>query len=231
MTNLTKYVKFLTIMITVPEATKKIIERSRYLAEAMSKGLINYSALARYIRPELEEMLFKDVSESSIIMALKRLEPYFRPKYKHTNVFQHSPEMIVRSNLIELTVANSEAMTKKLPSIMDVYTNQQKYFFTLTEGVSETTIIASRDLLEKIKTLINGEKVLETFTNLSSITIRLPQEVLNSPGIFYFFLKSLAWEGISIVEIVSTYSEFTIILEDKEVNKAFAVLKSLFDHA
>lgn len=218
-------------MITVPEATKKIIERSRYLAEAMSKGLINYSALARYIRPELEEMLFKDVSESSIIMALKRLEPYFRPKYKHTNVFQHSPEMIVRSNLIELTVANSEAMTKKLPSIMDVYTNQQKYFFTLTEGVSETTIIASRDLLEKIKTIINGEKVLETFTNLSSITIRLPQEVLNSPGIFYFFLKSLAWEGISIVEIVSTYSEFTIILEDKEVNKAFAVLKSLFDHA
>ncbi len=218
-------------MITVPEATKKIIERSRYLAEAMSKGLINYSALARYIKPELEEMLVKDVSESSIIMALKRLEPYFKPKYKQTSVFQHSPEMIVRSNLIELTVANSEEMTKKLPHIMNVYTNQQKYFFTLTEGVSETTIIASRDLLDKIKTLINGEKVLETFTNLSSITIRLPKEVLNSPGIFYFFLKSLAWEGISIVEIVSTYSEFTIILEDKEVNKAFAVLKSLFDHA
>jgi len=228
LTNLTNYVKFLTRMITVPEATRKIIERSRYLAEAMSKGLINYSALARYIRPELEEMLVKDVSESSIIMALKRLEPYFQPKYMHTNVFQHSPEMIVRSNLIELTVANSEDMTKKLPHIMSAYTNQQKYFFTLTEGVSETTIIASHDLLEKIKALINGEKVLETFTNLSSITIRLPKEVLNSPGIFYFFLKSLAWEGISIVEIVSTYSEFTIILGDKEVNKAFAILKSFF---
>ncbi len=215
-------------MITVPEATRKVIERSRYLAEAMSKGLINYSSLARYIKPELEQMLVKNVSESSIIMALKRLEPYFQPKYKHVTVFQNPPEMIVRSNLVEITVANSEEMTKKLPQIMAVYANQQKYYFTITEGVSETTIIASHDLFDKIKTILNGEKVVETYVDLSSITIRLPKEVLESPGIFYFFLKSLAWEGINIIEIVSTYLEFTIILEDKNVNKAFAILKSLF---
>lgn len=56
-------------MITVPEATKKIVERSRYLVEAMSKGLINYSSLARYIKTELEQMLLKPVSEASILMA------------------------------------------------------------------------------------------------------------------------------------------------------------------
>lgn len=215
-------------MITVPEATRKVIERSRYLAEAMSKGLINYSALARYIKPELEQMLFKDVSKSSIIMALKRLEPYFKPKHQHVTVFQNPPEMIVRSNLTEITVANSEEMTKKLPQIIAAYTNQQKYFFTITEGVSETTIIASQDLFEKIKTILDGERIVDTFQDLSSITIRLPKEVLKSPGIFYFFLKSLAWEGINIIEVVSTYLEFTIILEDNNVNKAFAILKSLF---
>src|SRR5579885_828585 len=99
-------------MITVPEATKKIVERSRYLSEAMSKGLINLSSLARYIRPEIEDMLMKDVSEASIIMALKRLEPYFKPKFKHTDIFKTPPEMIVRSNLVELTLNNSETLSQ-----------------------------------------------------------------------------------------------------------------------
>ncbi|MDE2026081.1 MAG: aspartate kinase, partial [Patescibacteria group bacterium] len=101
-------------MITVPEATKKIIERSRYLSESMSKGLLNYSALARYIRPEIEEILFKDVSESSIIMALKRLEPYFKPKFKAIDVFKSTPEMIVRSNLEEITLTNTMEVTNNL---------------------------------------------------------------------------------------------------------------------
>lgn len=216
-------------MITVPEAAKKIIERSRYLAEAISKGLINYSALARYIKPELEEMLFKDISESAIIMALKRLEPQFQPKFKQSNVFKTSPEMIVRSNLTELTFNNSERLTKKLSDIFELHAAHQKYFFALTEGITETTIIASKDLVESIKKILNGESIVAQYQNLSSLTIRQPKEITYTPGIVYFFLKSLAWEGINIMEVVSTYLELTLILEDKEVNRAFAILKSLFN--
>ena len=44
-------------MITVPEATEKIVKRSRYLSEALSKDLINISSLSRYIKPEIEEII------------------------------------------------------------------------------------------------------------------------------------------------------------------------------
>lgn len=215
-------------MITVPEGTRKILERSRYLSEAMSKGLLNYSALARYIRPELEEMLFKDVSESSIIMALKRLEPYFKPKFKAIDVFKTAPEMIVRSNLEELTMINSLELSEQLPKVFELYQTHSKYFFTVTGGVSETTIIASEGLFNDIKKIIKKESIVSEFRQLSSITIRLPNEVTDTPGIFYFFLKSLAWEGINVMEVVSTNLELTLILADAEVNRAFAILKSLF---
>ncbi len=215
-------------MITVPEAAKKIIERSRYLSEAISKGLINYSALARYIKPELEEMLFKDVSESAIIMALKRLEPQFQPKFKQSNVFKTPPEMIVRSNLTELTFNNSEELTEKLSEIFSLHARHSKYFFALTEGISETTIIASYDFAENIKKILKEQTIVAEYKNLSSLTVRQPKEITYTPGIVYFFLKSLAWEGINLMEVVSTYLELTLILEDKEVNRAFAILKSLF---
>ena len=74
-------------MITVPEAADTIIKRSRYLSEAISKGFINNSSLARYIKPEIEEMLTKEISISSIIMALIRLQKNIKPQSKYKNIF------------------------------------------------------------------------------------------------------------------------------------------------
>lgn len=215
-------------MITVPEATKQIIERSRYLVEAMSKDLINYSSLARYIKPELEKMLYKPVSEASIIMAIKRISEEIKPKFAPLTIFTTTPEMIVRSNLIELTLSNSESLRTKYKLLSEMYSEKSKYYFTLTEGVFETTIIISKDLEQQVTTVVHDEKIVSEKDNLSAITIRLPKENVDTPGVYYFFLKSLAWDGINIVEIVSTPNELSIILEDEEVNAAFGILKSLF---
>ncbi len=215
-------------MITVPEATKQIIERSRYLTEAMSKDLINYSSLARYIKPELEKTLMKPVSEAAIVMAIKRIAEEIKPKFVPLKVFTSTPEMIVRSNLIDITVSNSPTLAKKISKIIDLHHANQKYFFTLTEGLSETTIIASKDANDIVEENIKGETILAKFENLSAITVRMPKDISYSPGVVYFFIKSLAWEGINLIEVVSTYIELTLVMEDKDVNIAFGILKGLF---
>ncbi|NJK96693.1 MAG: aspartate kinase, partial [Bacteroidales bacterium] len=40
--------------------------------------------------------------------------------------------------------------------------------------------------------------------------------------------KQIAWEGISILEAVSTTNELSIILNDKDVDRAFSVLKQSY---
>lgn len=215
-------------MITVPEAAEKIIKRSRYLSEAMSKGFINNSSLARYMKPEIEEMLFKKVSTSSIIMALNRLQTSLKPQSKYKNIFQTPPTTIIRSNLFEISLVNSETLSTKCLAILKLNA-AQRFFLTLSKGISESTIIASNEIANQIKEIVKHEKTISEFNNLSSITINLPDSSVNTPGIFYFFLKSLAWERVNIIEIVSTVSEFTLILEDKDINRAFLILKSLFN--
>lgn len=218
-------------MLTVPEAAEKIINRSRYLSEAISKNIINLSALARYMKPELEVMLEKRISDTAIFMALNRLAPTIKPKYVFSSIFKTPPDMLVRSNLIEITLAHSEKLIDKYPSLLKLSNTKEKYFFTITQGVFETTIIASKGLHKTIKDTIKEETIIAEFTNLSSITIRLPKEAILTPGIFYFFLKSLAWEGVNIIEVVSAYLEFTLILPEKETNRAFSILQSLFVNA
>lgn len=213
-------------MVTVPEASKKIIERSRYLTEAISKDLINISSLARYIKPEVDQMLIKKVSVSSVIMAIKRLKNKLKPQIRYSSIFKRAPEMILRSNLAALYA--TESKTLPYDELLEVIEKNQKSFFTVTRNVTEVTIIASDDLQEKIRNILAEEEIIAEFTNLASITVRLPTDAITTPGIYYFFLKSLAWEGINIIEIVSTAHELTLLFDDKDVEKAFSMLKSLF---
>ena len=57
------------------------------------------------------------------------------------------------------------------------------------------------------------------------ITHYLPHEKTEIAGYYYYILKRIAWEGINIVEILSTTNEFSIILDETDVDRAFAVLK------
>ncbi len=215
-------------MITISESVEKVISRSRYLSEAISKGIINFSALARYIRPEIEQMTHKDVSEAALIMALNRLAVHIKPHYKSNEIFEAAPDMMVRSNLAEITVTNTKTLSDTSPHLLKLIDSHGKYFLTITEGVYETTIIVSKDLKDDIKQILKDETIIAEISNLSSITIRLPETSIHTPGIFYFFIKSLAWEGINIIEIVSAHLELTLVFDERDVNKAFSVLQSLF---
>lgn len=216
-------------MLTIPEASEKIINRSRYLNEAISKKIINISSLARYIEPELEEMLGKKVSHAAVVMALKRVSKNIKPKYTDpSSIFKSQPEMIVRSNLVEVVVANSESLAETSKYLLKITQSQPKYFCTISKASFYTSIIMSGDLYDAQKSRIKQEKVLTEFKNLASISIQLPIESYEAPGVFYFFLKSLAWEGINIIDVISTYLEFNIVIEEKNTNRTFAILQSLF---
>jgi len=64
---------------------------------------------------------------------------------------------------------------------------------------------------------------------LSSISMHLPKGNSKIAGLYYQIFKRLAWEKITIYEVVSTTNEFTIVVEDHLIDKAFSVIKRLKD--
>ena len=72
-----------------------------------------------------------------------------------------------------------------------------------------------------------NEETLSFIDDLSSISVQLPKESSNVPGLYYFLLSQIAWKGISITEVISTTNEFTIILKNKNVGLAFETLMKL----
>lgn len=215
-------------MITVPQAVDKIIRRSRYLSEALSKNLINASSLALYIKPEVETMVFKNVTKGSIVAAIKRLSRNYKSGYQPIKIFKEPPDMIVRSNLTLFYVKNSSSLLQKLAKIESAsQTFQKKALFTY--GRVETIILTNKINLFNLKKILKDEEIEKSFTNVSSITVHLPKGSESTPGVIYFFLKSIAWEGVNILDILSTQKELTLIFNTLDIKTAFGIMQSLFE--
>lgn len=216
-------------MITVPEAVEEIIRMSPALSEGLSQGIINISSLARKIRPEVEEITVKEVSDGAVIMALNRLANSIQKREEGAQqIFTSAPNLMVRSNLMEITFANSGRLMQKQKILFERMEGRRDLFINVTRGIFETTIIASLELSEDIAEIFHDEQALARIAQLSSLTIQLPTENVWIPGVYSFILRSLAWERINVVEAVSTLNELTIILEDKIIDRAFSIVKRIF---
>ncbi len=212
-------------MTTVPEVVEEIVKNSPYIEKSITDGLLNLSSYARQIKPIVEKRLFKDVSEASLVMALKRLSEKLIKQVNQVKLVDYVQDIIVRSNLSEYTFANSKSLIEKHKKLLDLISKKENVFFTLSEGTFETTIIISSIMDKDIEELFKSEKQLMYLKNLSSITLKLDVKAIEDAGVHYGVFKLLAWEGINVRESVSTYTELSLIIDNELVDKAFSVLR------
>ncbi len=215
--------------MTVSKALSDILMRSPFLEEAISDGLINVSSLARKLQPEIEEKLGKAVKVGAIVMAINRMEPnyYYKVNIGIKDFIRNLGDIIVRSNLSDFTYASSKTLGKSQKRLLEHISKEEEYFCTFSQGVYETTIIVSSPVEPLMSDFFAGEKMIASKSNLSSITIKLPADNTEISGLYYYIFKKLAWDGINIIEVISTTNEFTVVLKDDDVDRAFSILMNL----
>ncbi len=213
-------------MITVAEAVKNIVKSSPILEEGMSRRLLNTSAVARLIAPKVSSYAKKEVSSGAVVMALKRLESSLPHHLTSEPLRMSTPDLIIRSSLIELTYRNSPALTRQQQALHSLISDHNEHLLIVTTGVFETTIIASSSLEHAVMRLLSGNHLIDSTTQLSSITVRLTPEMITATGSIARILRQLAWEDINLVEVVSTRQELTVIVHAEDADKAFATLHS-----
>lgn len=216
-------------MIPVSEVVEKIVRQKPFIENALAEGLINLSSLSRYIKPDIENILKKEITEAAILMALKRLVPHIEVSMsrKIEKAIKGFGDIIVRSNLIDFTYKNSDTLIDKHQQLIKKVSAEKEMFYTFSRGVFETTIVISASFSEIVKIIFLDEVFISSYHSISSITIRLPEDNIKTPGLYYYVFKQIAWEGISVMEVISTTNEFTMILRDEDVDRVFSILKRL----
>ena len=214
-------------MRTVSNCVEDILISQPYLEEALSRNIINYSALAVELTEPISQMLKKEVKSGAIMMALRRYSPppTLSNSIKMKKAIQDLGDITLRSNLTDYTVKNSDTLILNHAEILKKINNESKLFYTFTRGIHESNIIVSSSLGDFIDTHLKNETFIAVQSGLSAITINLPENNSKIAGLYYHFFKRLAWEGVVLYEVLSTTNEFTILVEEEFVDKAFTAIK------
>ena len=216
-------------MKTIASVVENYIKTKPFLSTALSQGIINLTSLSRQIQPEIELALQKEARSGAIVMALKRISDNmeFLSTHKIVKVLKGIGDITVRSSLIDYSFKISETLLSAQASFLAQVNDNKEAFYTSSRGVSESNIVISSTMKHLVSIYFENEVLLEKSENLSSVTIKLPTENVDIPGIYYFIFQRLSWEGVNIRQVISTSNEFTILVDEDSVNTAFKVIKDL----
>ena len=216
-------------MKTIASQVSEYVKTKPYLSTALSQGIINLTSLAREIQPEIEKALRKPARNGAIVMALKRISDNeeFLSTHKIVSVLRNLGDITVRSSLTDYCFKLSETLLLAQAEFLSAIKDKKDIFYTSSRGVGESNIVVTSNLAPLIEGLFGDEICLDKIDNLSAITVKLPNDNVKIPGIYYFIFQRLSWEGVNINEVISTSNEFTILMHEDSVNVAFEVIKNL----
>lgn len=213
-------------MITIAQTIEKVIAAHPTYGEALREGIVNFSALARKMMPDIEDLLLEEVTEGSVVMALRRHAANLARKYPEETVHPIK-NITVRSDIAELAFVSTPELNKIHQKLLLIAEKMDNPFIAYGQGTGESTFDVSVALLPHLEELTKGQKRIAKFTNLSVISIRMPLDTVTLPGVYYPFVKAFAWAGINVYQIISYFTEVNFIVDDKDIEKAFTLMKAL----
>ncbi len=216
-------------MVTIAHLIEKIIEQKPFLQEALSRGIVNNAALAEELKPQIEKELKKEVKFSAVNMAIRRLSEKLEKTFIKKAKFEKDSDITIKSDLIEITIYKTEDAQTNIKKLYDLVDFKRGDFLTITSGIHEVMIITNKKYEKDILELFPKKSIKKIIKNLSSITINIPPEAITTIGLFYIVTRALNWENINIVDIVSTLTEMTVIINEDDTGHAFVTLKKLIE--
>lgn len=217
-------------MIKISNVVREILYSSEIALSAFNDGYLNLSGYAKAIRKEVETRTKKPVRVGSIVVALSRLKKTTGKTGKRKPLLPEVAieDLSVKSGLVEVAFDRTAGNLARLRELYRDSRINASDFFMVTQGTGEITIVALETALPHIINVTRPAKPKAMIRNLVGLTARFDERYLAIPNVIFVFVRQLALKHINIVEIVSTYTELTFIIDEKDLQEAFLALNELF---
>jgi hypothetical protein len=212
---------------TVQEAVRIIITRNPYLYRGLRMRVINYSAVARYIRGEVESISGSDVDPSTIVTAIMRLSNALE------GLVEEEAESPLKGSKLNLVTGVSEITVVAPPSRHGEIINKivstgdfDSYRFSIHQFSNGIKVITNSPHADRVKEELAGYQV-DVSGDYAELHVRLPQGSEASLDSKAIVLDSLSQNGVHPVDAFFTESDVSLIVSEDEASRAFDVLRYL----
>ncbi len=211
--------------MSVPEIVREIITRNRSVYDCMKMDLINYTALAVKIQPEIERILGNSVNLNTVVVAIKRYSDSFEIKeeVKEESVLKNA-RLALTDGIMDIKFSTKDSNEIDPIEILDKFskiTNNFEFF-----RVSDSFRFLAEDIEDIRQIFSNISNKEDMFsTGLAKIRISIPTSQ-NQSDVVSYVAEVLHTNGIELVNAFFSQDSIVIILNEKNSSRAYDILHS-----
>ena len=209
--------------LSVPEVVRDIITRNRSIHDCMKMDVINYTALAVKIQPDIEKQLGSSVHLNTIVVAIKRYADSFEgsediteePVLKDARLSMTDRIMGIQWTMKDLI---DQDMGKMFAEAEKAFSNSE--FFRL--GDSFRILTDDSDDTRRIFSSFPKENLYSS--GLAKIKISVPEQ--NRADVVSYVTEILHRNGIVLVDALFSQDGIVLILKEDQAPLAYEKLRS-----
>ena len=210
------------------EKTRVYIDAHPSVKDCVSKGLVNYSSLARAIMKELDLD-----NEEAVMIACRRYASKMGVSTDHEisilNILKDS-RLEMRTKTCIVTAKNDWSVLHKMDNLFKDLWNEDS-IMQIVQSASAVTIIADKMLKERIIDTVGRFNILKIRENLVEITVKSPEKIVETSGVIAYLITNLSDAGINIEETVSCHTDTVFIVGEYDMINAYSVLTKCIQSA
>ena len=209
--------------LSIPEVVRDIITRNRSIHDCMKMDVINYTALAVKIQPDIEKQLGNSVHLNTIVVAIKRYADSFEgsediteePVLKDARLSMTDRIMGIQWTMKDLI---DQDMGKMFAEAEKAFSNSE--FFRL--GDSFRILTDDSDDTRRIFSSFPKENLCSS--GLAKIKISVPEQ--NRADVVSYVTEILHRNGIVLVDALFSQDGIVLILKEDKAPLAYEKLRS-----
>ncbi len=211
--------------LSVPDVVREIITRNRSIYDCMKMDVINYTALAVKIQPEVERILGNPINLNTVVVAIKRYADSFETKedVKEQSVLKNS-RLSLTDGILDVSFSLDEMGEQETMNLMNKFSELKSdyEFFRLTDSFR----LLTEDLVD-VRQLIESFPGAKNFfnTGLAKIKIRIPQDQ-NRSDVVSYVAEILHSNGIELINAYFSQDDIVAVLNEKDASRAYELLRA-----
>jgi len=212
-------------MTNITHEVLKMLDNNPSIRQCMSQGIINTTALAKYIIKEKN----LDASLDAVSSALRRynIEKYDEMFLSAQNMITHTTNLSTKSNLANVILSKDTEIQKLIPEFFAIIKYDRGDVLRIIQADESIKVLINEKNLKKIVDILPKGKILSIDENLAEINLHLNPKAKDTPGVLAIITNELALNGVSIVEVLSCFPELLWFVYQSDLLKAYKALYQL----
>jgi len=208
----------------VSDAVLEVVSGMYFLRMPMQEELINYSALARFIKPMVEKRVGGEVGVEAITMALRKASA--APHANPMGVFLafKDAKVVLRTGLVLMRFSRSEELNKKLIEFQKKTDWSRGEQFWLIQQSDEISAIVPAKYGKDLEELAAQGQCLSKYSHAALVMLLFPEKYLDTVGVIEFIGRQFADVGAGIIEIFSSHAKIGLLIDEKQAPAVYEKL-------